>query len=76
MKKVLENLFTEKGPTTIYRTIKRRISSTRYEVSDSAGRLSFVESSAFYPPETNVMIQDGKIIGLGSRAGTLKEYEV
>lgn len=76
MKTALKNIFEENGPTTIYATVAARLSATRYELRDGSGRTIYAESTDYYPATTPVIIQSGKIIGPGKRAGKPKVYEV
>lgn len=76
MKEALQNLFGNRETVTVYATVSARISSTRYEVTDIARRISYAEATDFYPTGVSVVIQDGRIVGPGSRAGKHRIYEV
>lgn len=72
----LKNIFEPGKTTTGYCRVVRRLSTTKYEVTDATGRVKFAESTDFYPAGVSVIIQDGRIIGRGSAAGKHKTYEV
>jgi len=76
MKEALQNIFGSRETITSYATVSARISSTRYEVTDIAGRVSYAEATDFYPIGVSVVIQDGRIVGPGTRAGKHRIYEV
>lgn len=76
MQTVLKNMFQQDEPKTSYCTVTRRLSAVRYEVLNAAGRVLFAESTDFYPAGSTVVIQNGRIIGPGMRAGQHRYYEV
>lgn len=76
MKDFLKNIFNPETPRTNYCTVVRRTTTTKYEVSDRIGRVSYVVSTDFYPAGTTVVVKDGRIIGRGALAGTHRVYEV
>jgi hypothetical protein len=76
MKKALNNIFAESSPRTSYGTISRRLSGTKYELRDSAGRIRYAESTDYYPAGAEVVVQDGRIVSQGRAAGKPKIYEV
>lgn len=76
MKSVLKKLFIDPPPTTLFLSVDRRISTSRYQLVDDAGRISFADSTDFYPPGTAVIVRSGAIVEAGSRAGKPKTYEV
>jgi len=75
-RQALKNIFRPEATRTGYARIVRRLSSTRYEVEDGAGRKRFVEATDFYPAGVSVIVQDGRIIGSGTAAGKHRTYEV
>jgi len=76
MKNALKNLFAEPQPTTQYLSVASRLSASRYQLVDDAGRISYAESTDFYPAGTAVIVRAGAIVGPGIRAGKPKIYEV
>jgi len=78
MREALENIFKPQVTVTSFVTVIERLSPTRYEVTDIAGRTQTAETGEdeFYPPGVRVVVQNGRIIGLGHRAGNHRIYEV
>ena len=76
MKEALRNIFEPRSTVTAYATIRARLSANRYEIEDQAGRIGYAESADFYPVGVSVVVQNGRIVGAGSRAGTHRVYDV
>lgn len=75
MKDVLKNIFEDRGTRTRYLKISKRLSATRYELTDDADRIHYAESTDFYPPGTNVIVQNDIIIRPRGRSDKPKVYE-
>lgn len=76
MKEILDNIFRSPATVTIYATVSARISATRYEITDQNGRVSYAESPDWWPVGVAVVVQNGRIVGRGTLAGSHRVYEV
>jgi len=72
----INNLFTKKTGNQ-YASVTRILSAARCEVTDTALRVYPVDSGGMsYPIGTNVVINNGRIIGAGRMAANQKIFEV
>lgn len=74
--KYLDNIFRDRQTRTVYGTVKTRISARRFKVETDSGKTVIVDSDTDWGLETQVIVQNGFIIGTGKRAGTYREYQV
>ena len=78
MRDLIKNIAAPKDTAIRYARVTRRISPTRAELTDDAGRALLADNSPgeSYPVGCRVAVLDGRIIGVGKMYGTIKVYEV
>ena len=76
MKDVLNRLFGTTESGTIYATTNRRLSPGRYEFTDDSGRIIQADTNLQIAPSQRVIIQNGWVISLSSKAEKIRTYEV
>jgi len=75
MKEILRNIFEDRATRTKYLKVYKRLSATRYELTDDADRIHYAESTDFYPPGTSVIVQNDMIVRPAGRSVRPKVYE-
>lgn len=72
----LKALLQGKAPVKRFCTVANLLPRGRYEVTDQAGRVFTVESSASWQVGDQVTVIEGRIVGAARRFGKRKMYRV
>lgn len=75
-REILRRLLRQPDPVRIFATIQSITADGRYRVTDDLARSMTVDGDAGHLPLTPVIIQSGRIVGIGRRPGPVKTYRV
>lgn len=76
MREVLQRLFRQEEPPRRFVTVISVLSDGRYVTVDDWNRKLTVDGAAGYLPGNAVIVQGGRIVGMGSRVSTRKTFKV
>lgn len=73
---ILQRLLQRPAPARIFATIESRTADGRYRITDDQGRALIVDGEQGYLPGASVIIQSGRVVGIGRRPAVTKTYRV
>jgi hypothetical protein len=76
MREVLQRLFRQEDPPRRFMTVVSVLPDGRYVTVDDRARTLTVDGAAGYLPGNAVIVQGGRIVGLGSRRPATKNFKV
>ena len=76
MRDILSRLLRPVDPVRRFCKIKTVLNDGRYRVTDDRDRVVTVDGDAGYLPQTDVIIQGGRIVATGTRVPATKTYRV
>jgi len=76
MRDILQRLLRPADPVRLFCTVTELLPAGRYLVTDDQGRRITVDGDAGYLPGGQVIIQNGRIVGTGSRTPVRKTFKV
>lgn len=75
-REILQRLLRRDEPARRFCTIDSRTADGRYRVTDDQGRFLTVDGDPGYLPQAAVVVQSGRIVGIGRRYPVMKTYRV
>lgn len=76
MREILQKMLEKPEPVRRFGRVESSLPDGRYIVVDDQERKTTVDGAAGYLPGASVIVQTGRIVGVGSRPAIKKTYRV